>query len=766
MNALYHIRHLCQIGFICTLAQTVLSKPFSPTSDKAGTVAMQEKIASYKDQLINATVAIQIKGTPGSGSGVIVSEDGLIMTAAHVVRQPGKKLFIIMADGSVKSATSLGLDHSTDAALAKMDAPGPYPWRPYAKETTYQTGDWTLALGHPGGPIIGRPAPVRLGRIIAAGTTSGFRKPLTTNATVISGDSGGPLFNLDGEVIGIHSNIAMPWHINNHVPIAAFLENWQDLVEGKVKEKDQHSNHSNQFDNFSFDAPLSSLRKEVRELLKKKATEGNPEAKTYMARPYLLHPHELQAIKDRWGEHDAENPSLQQESYLGLRLDLTRSQPTLAEITSDSPAEKGGLMVGDVITSINTVKPSHITEFINSIKSLPPEQTATIQVLRKGQPYSLTIKPARRYARRSFNNSITGQLHNMLRAPQIAPDTTLSGSRKDNTESFFSPFTKSTGDSVVKILHDDSFIAYGTVVSDNGEIITKASLLGTSPKSQTYTIEHDGQSHPLNWLAEDKKNDLALLKLTTNNRSSPDSINLKPVIWSKTIPDTGHLTVTSDHTGKFVAHGTVTQPIRPCPKAGGEISAVAESRAYLGVTLDQDFDTTLVTTVSPGSPAAIAGILEGDIIQFINGTKVNNLQELSDQVGTYEAGRKIKLAIKRGDKTIIVHPILGSAKSHGQEATRNSINRDKMLLNLSRMGGKISKRRVDFPACIYHDTLIKPNQCGSPIFNLDGEAIGVNIARNHRFRSLAIPAKNVRSTLKILREKAKVKAPDKSETSN
>jgi S1-C subfamily serine protease len=89
-------------------------------------------------------------------------------------------------------------------------------------------GSWTVALGHPGGYQKDRPPVVRVGRILAKGTDF-----VLTDNTLVGGDSGGPLFDLDGRVIGIHSKIEVNIARNVHVPADRFLEDWDTLVDSQ-----------------------------------------------------------------------------------------------------------------------------------------------------------------------------------------------------------------------------------------------------------------------------------------------------------------------------------------------------------------------------------------------------------------------------------------------------------------------------------------------------------------------------------------------------
>src|SRR5690606_27153673 len=102
----------------------------------------------------------------------------------------------------------LGMDHNFDAGMAKIMAEGKWPHVTLAKQPP-KAGDWCLATGHPGGIFSDRKPPLRLGRVLQVGTGDRPQEGIQTDATVYPGDSGGPLYNLHGEVVGIHSNIGL-----------------------------------------------------------------------------------------------------------------------------------------------------------------------------------------------------------------------------------------------------------------------------------------------------------------------------------------------------------------------------------------------------------------------------------------------------------------------------------------------------------------------------------------------------------------------------
>jgi len=193
--------------------------------DVADLLAIQKQVGKLVGDLSKATVGLRIGN--GAGSGVIVSADGYVLSAAHVTGAPNRRVTVLLADGRSLRGRTLGLHRGLDASVLKIEAKGPFPFRPLARPKDVRTGDWCLALGHPGGFQRNRPPVVRLGRVIR--TESGF---VQTDCTLVGGDSGGPLFDLSGHVIGIHSRIGAPTTWNFHVPIRAYTESWARLLDG------------------------------------------------------------------------------------------------------------------------------------------------------------------------------------------------------------------------------------------------------------------------------------------------------------------------------------------------------------------------------------------------------------------------------------------------------------------------------------------------------------------------------------------------------
>ena len=189
--------------------------------------AIEQAAQQVAGVLVQCTVSVQIGAS--RGSGVIISEDGYVLTAAHVIGGPGRGVLIRLPDGRDFEGETLGVHTTADGGLVKISNPKDLPFAPMAPEDQpLRPGQWCLAAGHPSGFMPARQPPVRLGRVIGA-----MPHVLRTECTITGGDSGGPLFDMKGQVIGIHSRIGEAFTDNFHVPVASFREAWPQLVAGK-----------------------------------------------------------------------------------------------------------------------------------------------------------------------------------------------------------------------------------------------------------------------------------------------------------------------------------------------------------------------------------------------------------------------------------------------------------------------------------------------------------------------------------------------------
>ena len=190
---------------------------------------IQAQVQSKLDIVSRAVVAVE--SSDGAASGVIVSADGLVMTAAHVTSSPGRVISLILADGRKVGCKALGLDKWTDAAMMRIDGDKKdWPHVTLCRDLRMaKPGTWCFGLGHPGGYDAKRGPVLRVGKILKQTPNR-----LQTDCVLMGGDSGGPLFNLDGEVIGIHSQIWEQRDQNVHVSVAPFLRGWESLKKSQI----------------------------------------------------------------------------------------------------------------------------------------------------------------------------------------------------------------------------------------------------------------------------------------------------------------------------------------------------------------------------------------------------------------------------------------------------------------------------------------------------------------------------------------------------
>ena len=185
--------------------------------------AIESQVAKIVDRVRQSTVAIIVGDS--QGSGVIVAENGLVLTAGHVTSVPGRKVAVVLPDGRRVAGQSLGVNTASDCGIVQIMDRGPYPACKISDLKSLKVGDWCLGTGHPGGYQTGRPPVVRLGRIVAIRETF-----LQSDCPLLGGDSGGPLFDLNGNIIGIHSRIGPRTSLNLHVSASLFVRDWDRLT--------------------------------------------------------------------------------------------------------------------------------------------------------------------------------------------------------------------------------------------------------------------------------------------------------------------------------------------------------------------------------------------------------------------------------------------------------------------------------------------------------------------------------------------------------
>ncbi len=200
--------------------------------NQAELISLEKQQTKVAEKVNLVTVNLQHGST--QGSGVIITGSGYILTAAHVAGRPNQKINIIMHDGRRVKGVSMGVNRNSDAGLVRITEDrdttvDPWPHAALGASADLQLGQWVIATGHPGGWMADRPAVVRIGRLLRV-----LPSTLVTDCSLIGGDSGGPLFDLEGKLVGIHSRIGVDVDDNMHVPVDVFDESWSRLVQNEA----------------------------------------------------------------------------------------------------------------------------------------------------------------------------------------------------------------------------------------------------------------------------------------------------------------------------------------------------------------------------------------------------------------------------------------------------------------------------------------------------------------------------------------------------
>lgn len=282
---------------------------------------IQTAIRSVAKKTTDACVGID-DGT-GVGSGVIVSRDGLVLTAAHVMSTDTDFYEIFFSDGTTATARRLGRNLDVDAGMLQLEGNREWPFVELGASDALGEGDWVVSLGHSGGFELGRKPPVRSGRFL-----SRKAHQIVTDAVLIGGDSGGPLFDLKGRLIAIHSSIGDSVSINRHVKIEQFKLDWDRLRRGETWGK------------------LSDL------------TVEPPVGKAKM----------------------------------GVKLDLTCPRAKIKRIKPLSAAARIGLAPDDIVIGLDGEMITDAQHLIRAVKSHVPGDTCFVTVLRNEQPLQFEIR--------------------------------------------------------------------------------------------------------------------------------------------------------------------------------------------------------------------------------------------------------------------------------------------------------------------------------------------------------------------------------------
>jgi serine protease Do len=189
---------------------------------------MQAHVRRVLRKVIPCTVAI-CQAKCAVASGVVISKEGYVLTAAHVSSTAGREYPVILPGGKVLKGETLGANRAADIGLIKITDKYTGPWLEIGQSADLKQGDWVIATGHAGGYKEGRSPPVRFGRVLEVNGSH-----IRTDCPLVGGDSGGPLIDMRGKVVGVHRSIGADITSNVHAPVDAFRKDRERIVKGEV----------------------------------------------------------------------------------------------------------------------------------------------------------------------------------------------------------------------------------------------------------------------------------------------------------------------------------------------------------------------------------------------------------------------------------------------------------------------------------------------------------------------------------------------------
>jgi serine protease Do len=277
------------------------------------------------------TSAAKARPVEESGSGVLIKMAGqrgvLVLTNNHVIAQaPASQITVSLADGRVLKPGQVWADPESDVAVLRLDGVDNLATASLGDSDNARVGQWVLALGSPFGlnqTVTHGIVSARERGQISLGSTIRIKEFLQTDAAINPGSSGGPLVNLDGEVIGLNTAIA---------------------------------SHSGSNSGVAFSIPINLVKRVTRQLVEKGS----------VTRGYL-------------GVQLAQNF----EAGDALKLGLDRVQGALVEaVYADTPGAAAGMLVNDVVLEVDGFAIKNENQFINMISGLPAGQKIKVWVWR------------------------------------------------------------------------------------------------------------------------------------------------------------------------------------------------------------------------------------------------------------------------------------------------------------------------------------------------------------------------------------------------
>lgn len=282
--------------------------------------------------------------------------------------------------------------------------------------------------------------------------------------------------------------------------------------------------------------------------------------------------------------------------------------------------------------------------------------------------------------------------------------------------------------SVVRVQCDGKNVALGTIVDADGWILTKNSeLIANAAPS---VILKDGRSLAAKIVGVELKYDLAMLKV--------DAKDLAPIKWGDNKSAmVGELLASPGTGSEAVAVGVLSVAARAVRARDLPVSNPPANSGFLGVALEEAEGGARIVQIVANSAAGRAGLRVGDVVTLIAKTPIIDSETMVNTIQLHKPGETVEIKVKRGEKELELKATLD--KRTPEQANKRDFQNN--------MGSVLSDHRGGFPQILQHDSVLKPSDCGGPVVDLDGKALGINIARAGRVESYAIPAEAVQKLI-------------------
>ena len=592
---------------------------------------LQEEVYEAIQKVTPAVVSI---GSGGSVfSGVIVSQEGHVLSAGHAVR-PGARYRVRLPDGRRYNGIGKGSNPRADCALIQLT--GDLKDLPFAKmgdSSKVVANQPCLSISFPGGQGTRGVPVVRFGRIVRPRQWSGM---LQSSALMEPGDSGGALFDLNGRVVGIHSRIGESMSRNYEVPVDVFKRFWSELNRERT---------------FTSSGPPSPL--------------------------------------------------------LGFQGDDRRGEPgvLVRSIVRRSLAEKYGVEAGDVILSI-------YGKTVDSIR----EVRRALEAARDDGAEEIVVKVSRNEEEKELDIPFEVEREG---APKVElPDYVAQEYEGPEAIKALASFPRQFAELESRLDNvcfdvssrsgeDGELRAVATMINGTRLSVSKSSLVGEQPVAKI-----EGAEIPIEVLRRDRENDLVLLR---GPKLNPAGVE---IATTDAQPRIGQFLITPDSGGSGLISVASSKSFASRKQA---------SRGFLGVvpaTFERN-QGALLTEITEDLAASRAGMRVGDVVIKLDDTQIKTQFDMRNFLASVDPNATIEATLIRGEKEIKKTVTLGALPSFSSHAA------DRM---------EKSGRRDGFTLVIPHDADLRPSKCGGPLFDLSGNFVGINIARNSRVRSYALPA--------------------------